>query len=301
MTLFLYSLTVIIWGTTFFAISLQNGPVDSVVSIFYRFATAGIVLFLVLLIFGKLQKIRPIDHLWCALQGACLFCFNFICIYYASQTMASGLISILFSCAIFFNTLNNRVFWGVKPAPTIYIGGILGVIGLVLLFWRELESTSASYELLLGIGLTLLGTYFFSLGNMISVRHKKNTINTLSSNAYGMNYGALILLAIILASGKPIIWDERHIYIFSLLYLAIPGSIIGFTAYLSLVSRIGANQAAYTTVLFPVVALTISSFYENYTWNLLNAIGLIVVLLGNAVALNVFKSRKKKDPLSTQT
>ncbi len=293
MTLFLYSLTVIIWGTTFFAITLQNGSVDSVVSIFYRFSIAGILLFLGLLVAGKLQKIRPVDHLWCGIQGACLFCFNFICIYYSSQFITSGLISILFSCAIFFNTFNNRLFWQVKPAKSIYIGGLLGIIGLVLLFWRELQNTQASHEILLGIGLALMGTYFFSLGNMVSIRHKTQKINTLSSNAYGMNYGALILLTIILLTGKPMTWDNNSVYVYSLLYLAIPGSIIGFTAYLSVVSRIGANQAAYATVLFPVIALLISSIYENYTWELSNTIGLIVVLFGNAVALNVFKKRRK--------
>ncbi|MGH1541477.1 MAG: DMT family transporter [Arenicella sp.] len=290
MTLFLYSLTVIIWGTTWIAISLQNGSVDSLVSIFYRFALAGLTLLPCLLLLGKIQKTRLKDHLWFVMQGFCLFCVNFICFYTASKSMASGLLSIIFSAAIFYNAFNNRIFFGVRPAKSIYTAGLLGISGLVLLFWQELQDTSASRELLIGIGLSALGTYLFSLGNMITVRLAKHKIQPLTSNAYGMNYGALIMLLIIWLSDTPINWDYRSEYIYSLVYLAIPGSIIGFTAYLSLVNRIGANQAAYATVLFPVIALAISSVFEGYTWGWLNSLGLVCVLLGNAVALNLFSN-----------
>ena len=141
MTFFLYSLTVIIWGTTWIAISLQNGPVDSVVSVFYRFALAGAILMVCLGLTGRLQKTKAKDHLWFMLQGVCLFCLNFICFYIASKSMASGLLSIIFSTAIFFNALNNRLFFNVRPDRSIYIAGVFGVIGLVLLFWQELQQS----------------------------------------------------------------------------------------------------------------------------------------------------------------
>ncbi|GKX43858.1 hypothetical protein SOASR015_28920 [Pectobacterium carotovorum subsp. carotovorum] len=50
----------------------------------------------------------------------------------------------------------------------------------------------------------------------------------------------------------------------SLFYLAVFGSVIGFGAYFSLIGRIGASQAAYTTLLFPLVALSISTLFEDY-------------------------------------
>ena len=63
MNLFLYLLTVIIWGTTWIAIKLQLGVVAIPVSIFYRFALAGLVLFAGLLLLGKLQKLDRRGHL----------------------------------------------------------------------------------------------------------------------------------------------------------------------------------------------------------------------------------------------
>ena len=206
--------------------------------------------------------------------------------------MPSGLLSIVFSMAIFYNAINNKLFWGVKPSKSVYGAGVLGVIGLFLLFWQELQQATATDELILGIALAALGTFGFSLGNMITVRHKKNNINPLTSTAYGMSYGTITLLLVIALTQTEVSWDPRPLYVYSLVYLAIFASIIGFTAYLSLVNRIGANQAAYATVVFPVIALALSSVYEGYVWGWGNGVGLIMVLLGNAVAMNLFSVGK---------
>jgi drug/metabolite transporter (DMT)-like permease len=70
--------------------------------------------------------------------------------------------------------------------------------------------------------------------------------------------------------------------------LAIPGSVIGFTAYLTLVGQLGPEKAAYSTVLFPIVALNVSAWLEGYQWTALALLGLVLVMLGNVL---VFKPR----------
>jgi drug/metabolite transporter (DMT)-like permease len=78
-------------------------------------------------------------------------------------------------------------------------------------------------------------------------------------------------------------FDAGAQYVAAWLYLAIPGSVIGFTAYLTLVGRMGADRAAYCTVLFPIVALNVSAAVEGYHWTLIGLGGLVLVALGNAV------------------
>ena len=58
---------------------------------------------------------------------------------------------------------------------------------------------------------------------------------------------------------------------------------IAFAAYFSLLGRIGAGAAAYSTLLFPLVALTISTIYEGYQWHFNAVLGLCLILLGNLV------------------
>ena len=72
-------------------------------------------------------------------------------------------------------------------------------------------------------------------------------------------------------------------YLGALLYLALFGSVIAFGAYFTLVGRIGASKAAYSTLLFPLVALSISTVYEGYVWHSNAVIGLALILLGNLV------------------
>jgi drug/metabolite transporter (DMT)-like permease len=284
MTIFLYGVTVLIWGTTWIAISWQGGDVPVLISIFYRFFLASILFLPSLFFFGKLQPTRLRDHGFFVLQGMCLFSFNFICFYTASHTIISGLISVIFAAATLFNAFNQWLIWRKKPATSIYVACILGIVGLFMLFWRQL-SEQHNIESFYGIAYAFAGTYLFSLGNMVSVRNSAQGIKPWTSSAYGMIYGTLILFVIIQLFGIPWHWDSRPVYVASLVYLAIPGSILGFSAYLTLVGRIGASQAAYVTVLFPVVALAISTVIEGYRWDIIALTGLVFVMLGVLLAI----------------
>lgn len=106
----LYCLVVVIWGTTWIAIYLQQGPVAAPVSIFWRFAIASTVMIAILLISGKLRKLSGRDHLFCLLQGGCVFCFNFWCFYTAAAWINTGLESVIFSMAVLFNAVNSYLF-----------------------------------------------------------------------------------------------------------------------------------------------------------------------------------------------
>lgn len=283
MNLSLYLLTVLIWGTTWIAIKLQVGVVAIPLSIAYRFSLAALVLFALLLVSRRLQPLGRRGQAICFAQGLCLFCVNFLCFYTASQWIPSGLVAVVFSTATLWNALNARIFFGQRIAPNVLGGGAFGLAGLALLFWPELSGHQATRETFYGLGLALLGTLCFSAGNLLSSLQQKAGLRPLSTNAWGMLYGSLILLGICLVQGVPLTFDGSPQYIWSLLYLAIPGSVIGFTAYLTLVGRMGPERAAYCTVLFPVVALNVSAFAEGYQWSLPALAGLGLVMVGNVL------------------
>lgn len=154
--------------------------------------------------------------------------------------------------------------------------------GLVLIFWDSL-AVSFNPDTLRGVGWALLGTMIFSWGNMASRRNSTSGTTPIIANAWGMGIGACILLVLAIATGQQLIPPTDPTYLAALLYLAVFASVIGFTTYLMLVSQIGSAQAGYATVLFPVVALLISTFLEGYEWTLTALVGVILALLGNAV------------------
>lgn len=295
MNISLYLLTVLIWGTTWIALKLQLGDVAIPVSIVYRFALAALILFAMLLVSGKLQKVNRRGQLICLAQGLCLFCVNFMCFLHASQWIPSGLVAVVFSTSTLWNALNARVFFKQRIARNVLAGGALGLVGLACLFWPELSGHSASHETLIGLGLALLGTLCFSAGNMLSSLQQKAGLRPLTTNAYGMLYGAAMLSVYCLVSGTPFGFEWNARYIGSLLYLVIPGSVIGFTAYLTLVGRMGPERAAYCTVLFPVVALNVSAYAEGYQWTVPALMGLVLVMVGNVL---VFRKPKVVMPVA---
>ncbi|AUU06051.1 DMT family transporter [Raoultella planticola] len=283
MNAILYGLVVVIWGTTWIAIFLQQGPVSAPVSIFWRFAVASVTMLAILLATRRLRPLALRDHLFCVVQGCCVFCFNFWCFYTAAAHINTGLESVIFSMAVLFNAINGFIFFRQQPPVRFWLAAALGLVGIITLFWDDLLSNGLNASLLWGIGLSALGTYGFSLGNMLSMRHQRRGLETLTTNSWAMLYGTLVMGAIALVRGDDFTPQWTLSYMGALLYLALFGSVIAFGAYFTLVGRIGAGKAAYSTLLFPLVALTISTFYEGYVWHSNAVIGLALILVGNLV------------------
>ncbi len=285
MNAFLYLLVVLIWGTTWIALKWQLGPVPIALSIAYRFGLAALVLFAWLAWRRQLVVPRGRALTWVLAQGLCLFCLNFVCFLNASQTLASGLVAVVFSSAALWNALLARLVHGRAIVPQVLAGGSLGLTGLVLLFWPEIRGGHAS---LAGLAWALGGTLCFSTGNLLSAALQQQGLKPVQTNAWGMAVGTAILTGYALLAGVPFAFDASTRYLGALLYLAIPGSVIGFTAYLTLVGRLGPERAAYSTVLFPVVALNVSAWVEGYEWTAPALAGLVLVMAGNVL---VFRKR----------
>lgn len=283
MNALLYILVVAIWGTTWIAIFLQQGPVPATVSIFWRFAIASVTMLTILLLTRRLRRLALRDHLFCILQGCCVFGFNFWCFYTAASWINTGLESVIFSMAVLFNAINSFLFFRQTPPGRFYLAALLGLVGIITLFWDDLQASGLSSTMLPGILLSALGTYGFSLGNMLSIRHQRRGLETLTTNSWAMLYGTLIIGAIALLRGDNFTPQWTTSYLGALFYLAIFGSVIAFGAYFTLVGRIGASNAAYSTLLFPLVALTLSTLYEGYQWHANAIIGLVLILVGNLV------------------
>ena len=284
MNVLLYALVVVIWGTTWIAISLQQqSGISASVAVFWRFFISAIVLFIFVVLSRKLRKLAIQDHLFCMLQACCIFGFNFVCFYYAVQYISSGLEAVIFSMAVIFNTINAKLFFAQPVSTRFYPAALLGVLGIIALFWHDVVGMTLNSNTLMGIGLCVLGTYGFSLGNMISTRHQKHGLDIFTTNAYGMLYGSLLMALISWFRQDEFFLSMQFSAVSALLYLAIFGSVIGFTAYFYLVGRIGAGKAAYSTLLFPLVALLISTVWEDYHWQINAVIGVILILCGNAI------------------
>ncbi len=283
-TLGLYGLTVLIWGSSWLAIHFQIGVVAPEVSIIYRFVLASVVLVGWCTIRGISLRIDIRHHFYLAMMGFCLFCLNYILFYHAAFQLATGLLAVIFSMITVMNIFNGVLFLNRSIHPRTLVGVTFGLGGMGLVFWPEISRSG--HEALVAIGLSVLATYSASLGNIISARNQLHGIAVAPANAIGMAYGALFLLAYSLWAGSPFEIDLSASYVGSLVFLSLFASAIAFGTYLTLVGRIGPENAAYATVLFPIVALALSTWVEGYQWQMRSLAGVILILIGNVVVLS---------------
>lgn len=283
--IFYYCLVVLIWGTTWIAVKFQLGTVAPELSIAYRFGLAAMLL----LAWCRLRRLplrfKNRDLAFIALQGLCLFSLSYLLFYIAQQELTSGLAAVVFSTMVILNIINGRLFLGKPMEMTVLVGGLLGLFGLCLLFWSELATADFSFAELSNLLLCFVATYIASLGNIVSARNLLSGLPVVQINALGMAFGALFMFIFASISGAQLTIELSWPYLLSLGYLALFGSVIAFGCYISLIGRIGAGRAAYTTLLFPVVALTISTKWEGYHWSMAALCGVIIIMLGNGLAI----------------
>lgn len=293
----LYIITVLIWGSTWFAIEFQLGTVEPEISIVYRYAGASLLLFAWAWLRGLTLRFSRREHTWFLVLGLFLFCLNYIFAYRAQIYITSAMCAIAFSTIVWMNILLSRLFFGVRSGPRVLLGASFGIVGIVVLFAPRIASVSLSDSVLYGSLLAGLGALAASFGNMASQKAQSLRLPVIQSNAWGMFYGACITAAVSLVEGHPFAFEFTPQYIVSLAYLTVFGSVVAFGAYLTLLGRIGAHRAGYALVMFPVIALILSMSFEGLELDVYIVVGTILVLAGNVFVLEGRAGRQT--PLKT--
>jgi len=281
----LYATTVLVWGTSWLAVTFQLGDVPPGLSVAYRFFLASFFLYVYCRFSGRRIRFKLRDHPPIALQGALLFCTNFFLIYQGTQFLTSGLVSVIFSTLVFWNILGTAIVFRAPISPRVIIGAAFGITGITAVFWPELKAFDITSEATIGLLLALGGTVSASSGMLVSAKFQKRGLPLIETTTLAMFYGACFMVALALLSGHSFVFEFTVAYAGSLLFLTVFSSVIGFVAYLTLLGRIGADRAGYATVLFPIIALTLSTLYEGFEWTALSLSGVALVLIGNIFVL----------------
>lgn len=281
----LYAIVVLIWGSTWAAITFQLGVVAEEVSVAYRFGLGSLALFLFAIATRRSLTI-PIRHYpMVMLMGALMFSANYLFTYYAISHITSGLVAVVFSLIVVANGFFEMLFFGRQLAGRLIVASVLGVAGIACMFWPEIRSVDLATTTVCGILLAVIAVTFASLGNMAAIVSTDQQLPVVTVNAHGMAWGAITSALVALVLGREFNFLFQADYIVSLLYLAVFGSAIAFGCYLALLRKIGSARAAYTSVLFPAVALVVSTLVEEYQWSIPAIVGLLFIVAGNWLAL----------------
>ena len=282
----LFGITLFCWSPTWYIIKFQLGYVDPLVSVFYRFLAAAIIIFIYLLIKKKNLKFSLNHHVWFLLFGIFLYSLNYVFFYLSNTYLISAFPAIVFSTVVIMNILGETFYFKKKPSFKTLIGATIGMLGIIIIFNNEIFNFSLSNGTHIGLFLAFLGTFCASTGNMIYQRNLNNNFPLIETIGYAMLYGSLVTLLITQIKNTQLLFEYTFSYIASLVYLSIVGSIFAFIFYLKLLERVGAGRAGYVGVVMPVLALLISTLFENLEWQIDLIVGLPILIIGAVLVIN---------------
>ena len=284
-TILLYAATVLVWGSTWIMMKFQLGVVAPAASLSYRYFLAGCLVLAGAWAVGKVIRLGWRQHLWCALQGGLMFSVNYWLTYLAAEHLTTGVVSVFFAGVSGATMLITWALFSKVPQRLPAAGASLGVAGTALVFWPEIAGLPVDGPEALSGGLLVLSVFLFAGGGLVGARNLATGMPRYATIGWSMCYGGIWMACLTLVRGEAFDFDLSFPYVASLLWLMVMGSGVVFVMYFIVIERIGPERAAYASVMFPLVALMISTFAEDYHWSWMALIGVPLAIAGNGLVL----------------
>lgn len=278
-----------IWGTTWYAITLQLGEVAPLASIVWRFGLAAILLFAGCLITRRSLNLTLNQHLAAMGQGVFAFSISYSFTYAAEGRIASAVVAVIFASLALLNLILFRVAAGQRAAWLSWGGAALGVVGVAVLSGSEVLGSGLDEASAIGVGFAITAVVAAAFGNFFAWKGQVAGSAVIPSTAWAMAWGTGLLALFGLATGVEWSIEPTFTYLGSLLYLSVFGSVIAFVVYFSIARARGYALASYISALTPPIAMLVSVLFENARFGWLALAGLALVLAGQVLLIRAPK------------
>ena len=180
-----------------------------------------------------------------------------LCVYWGSRYISSGLVALLFGLTPIFTSIAATLWLDEHSfSASKIIGTLLGLLGLAAIFGSGLALGAHAVA---GIVVVLLAVLLQSL-SLVSVKRIGATIPAMAVTSGALMIVApLFLLCWAIFDGTlPLSVTPRAGW--SIIYLGVFGSVLGFNFYFYVIKRMEAGQIALITLITPVSALLLGQF-----------------------------------------
>ena len=281
-----FAIVTLVWGSTWLVIRDQLGVVPPSWSVTYRFIVGAAAMAAYALVRRDSFRLDARGWGFAAAIGLSQFCLNFNFVYRAEHFVTSGLVAVVFALLLVPNALLARLFLGQRLGRQLIVGSGIAMAGVVLLFLHELHAAPHEQaNTLAGIGFTLLAILSASSANVAQATDTAKRYPMIPTLAIAMLIGAGLDAMLAWALTGPPVFEARMGYVAGILYLGIAASALAFPLYFAVLRVIGPAKAAYSSVIVPVIAMTLSTLFEGYRWSPLAIGGALLTAFGLVVAL----------------
>ncbi|WP_051786125.1 DMT family transporter [Endozoicomonas numazuensis] len=293
----LFCICSLVWGSTWYAISWQLGSVDVMWSVAYRFLLGAFLLWIFCLLRGGFPSYTRQQHFRFFFQGTFLCGLSYWLVYESEHFISSGLSALICTGILYSNVVIARFWLGHTVKRSVLIGAICGSVGVFMVFLPQLTLIDSDPQELKGLALALGAVLTFSLGSVSCEINEKDGLSVVPVTVFAMFYGGVEMGLVAMLRGIPPTFDFSPGYLFSLVYLVIFGSVVALTSYLALIQRMGSDRTAYVDIIYPIIALLISTIMEGYEWTMVSVLGVVVILFGNLLAMSNHFDRPKAETI----
>ncbi len=281
----LFTICVLVWGTTWHAITYQLTEVAPEVGVALRFALAGAAVLAFARWRGERIRLPARAHAALALQGSFLYGVSYVCVYHAERYVASGLVAVGYSASPLITGIGAAALFGAAIGRRFIVGGLLGLAGVALIFWPEIVRPADGERGALGAAFTIVSVLLSAVGSLAASRNRNVGVPLLPAMGFGMLYGAAAAAVVAVLLGRDFVLAGAPSWWLSLAWLALAGSVLAFACFLTLQDRLGPGRAATVGVMTPLIALVVSLAFEGYRPDLLTAVGAALAVAGNTLML----------------
>lgn len=281
-----FLLVTLIWSSTWIVIRDQLGAVPPSWSVCYRFllGAAGMALFA--MIRRVPLRLPPAGIAFAGALGVAQFVLNFNFVYRAEHYLTSGVVATVYALLLIPNSILAWIAFRQPVSRAFVLGSLVAIAGIMLLLLREYRAAPVSAEaVLVGIALSVAGLLSASTANVMQGMQIARRLPMAAVLTWGMLIGSAVDAAYAWATVGPPVIEWRAGYLFGIAWLGIAGSVVTFPLYFQLIQRVGPGRAAYSSVLIPVIAMLISTLFEDYRWSMLSAVGALLAVAGMVIAL----------------
>ncbi len=272
-----YLLVVLIWSTTPLGIVWSSETVHPTMAVLLRMLIA-VVLGAIVIVYKKIEVPTHKTALKLYSYSALGIFGGMSSAYMAAQYLPSGIMSLIFGLAPLISGLIARKildeprFSGLrKIALTIAFFGLAVVCS---------DNLIVAKDNWLGLIYILAAVIFFSLSGVL-VKSVKLDINPLSTTIGALTLtlpGFIAVWLIFDGSLSVEQWQPRAVY--SILYLGVFGSLIGFVGYYYILQKLEASTVALVTLMTPVIAMIFGAVFNQEVITDKILIGAVLVMLG---------------------
>lgn len=299
-----FAIIYIVWGSTYFFIQKALTGFLPMILGALRFVTAGLLMMIWCIVQGEKvfswKQIKP-----AVITGLLLLFVSNGIVIWVEQFLPSAMVAIMISATPLWFVLLDKPKWkeNFSNKSTIF-GLLIGFAGVVLLFSERIVSSFSSLNSsrdLIAMAFVLLGSMSWAGGSLYSKYQTSESSATVNTTWQMMAAGIAFTLSSIV-SGELTSLNLQAVPTdawFSILYLVVFGSIIGFSAYVWLLKVQPVTKVSTHAYVNPVVAVLLGIFFAKESISKTQIIGLVIIL-GSVLLINLHKYRKTSSkPLST--